>query len=85
MDEQRTRKTVFTSSTGEDYSRLYRDAFNFHVQHYPPRRDLEYWELTAHDMGELAAAHGNNPLFNGLLQCIYVDLSREMPQKEQEQ
>ena len=30
--------------TGRDYRAMYRAVFDFHVQHYPPRIDQEYWQ-----------------------------------------
>lgn len=78
------RRQRLTSGTGADYNRMYRDAFTFHAQHHPPQRDLEYWELTARDMGELAAVHRNHPFFNGILQCIYEELARELPPQKDE-
>ncbi len=73
----------FVNGAGVSYRTLFRDAFDYFESHYPPRRDLSYWERAAKDMGNASADHGCDEFFDGLLIKIYEELGRTMPPEEE--
>lgn len=59
------------------YKRIYRAVFDFHARHTPEPHTLEEWTQTAQELGQIAAAAGNDPFLTDLLISVCNELERQ--------
>lgn len=67
--------------TPEEYAalhpRMFRIAFDFLNNHFPPEDTDEWWKQTAQDCGDASVNAGNNPLAIYLLAGVIEYLNEE--------
>ena len=65
----------------KQYAKLYREAHNFHARHSRPDSSPAFWEEASSDLAAVAGRYDNDPFLCDLLQAVYMELQRKIPEE----